>query len=107
MLVFFHGGRYEQGSEGVELYDGSNIANISSTIVVTVRRFSQAAGHDGGRHHLQKIYGPGCRFLAGSLDLDPGTELHRVYGPHPNTSTAQLLALNNSLWIFLVEAANV
>ena len=36
MLVFFHGGRFEQGSEGVELYDARNIANLTDTIVVTV-----------------------------------------------------------------------
>lgn len=36
VLVFFHGGRYEQGSEGVALYDGQILANLTNTIVVTV-----------------------------------------------------------------------
>jgi carboxylesterase type B len=39
-MVFFHGGRYEQGSAGVNLFDGAQIANYTNTIVVTVRRLS-------------------------------------------------------------------
>jgi carboxylesterase type B len=35
VMVFFHGGRYEQGSTGVELYDGQLLANITSAVVVT------------------------------------------------------------------------
>lgn len=34
-MVFFHGGRYEQGSAGVELYDGRSIANLTNTVVVS------------------------------------------------------------------------
>lgn len=35
-MVFFHGGRFEQGSEGVELYNGQRIAGANSVVVVTV-----------------------------------------------------------------------
>ncbi|EDQ84403.1 uncharacterized protein MONBRDRAFT_30292 [Monosiga brevicollis MX1] len=36
VLVWIHGGRFEQGSEGVELYDARYIANFSNTVVVTI-----------------------------------------------------------------------
>ena len=36
VMVFFHGGRYEQGSAGVELYDGRMLANLTNIVVVTV-----------------------------------------------------------------------
>ena len=36
VLVFFHGGRYEQGSEGVELYDGRNVVENNDIVMVTV-----------------------------------------------------------------------
>lgn len=40
VMVFFHGGRYEQGAAGVNLFDGAQIANYTNTIVVTVRCLS-------------------------------------------------------------------
>eukprot|EP00049_Salpingoeca_infusionum_P005664 m.95101 g.95101 ORF g.95101 m.95101 type:complete len:540 (-) comp13040_c0_seq1:1744-3363(-) len=36
VMVWFHGGRYEQGSEGVELYNGKLVADAYNMVVVTV-----------------------------------------------------------------------
>lgn len=43
-MVFFHGGRYEQGAAGVNLFDGAQIANYTNTIVVTVRSLFKKGG---------------------------------------------------------------
>ncbi|EGD72819.1 cholinesterase [Salpingoeca rosetta] len=36
VMVWFHGGRYEQGSEGVELYDAQRVVAAHDVVVVTV-----------------------------------------------------------------------
>jgi carboxylesterase type B len=35
-MFFIHGGRFEEGSAGIPLYDGSLMANTHNVVVVTI-----------------------------------------------------------------------
>jgi hypothetical protein len=76
VLVFFHGGRYEQGSEGVELYDGQVMANASNVIVVTANYRSGVCARQPGPARLLRLDlapGPGLRLgVLGFLTLPSG-----------------------------------
>ena len=45
VMVFIHGGRFEQGGTGTPLYDGTNIATIQDIVIVTVQyRIGESCG---------------------------------------------------------------